>query len=198
MVLGHHLIISAYGFWLPNDPRGSWSDFVRAWELVKFGEATKVQTTRSVASKPHDWRLRQAAKESLKYPAVKFTGIQARSIGAGFAKYLSRSGVIVWACSILPDHVHLVVRRHRYDAEVMMQQFKGNATMRLNKDELHPLAKFAEYGESPPSPWGERGWKVFLDSEADIRRAIRYVENNPLKEGKPKQTWSFVTDFKGF
>jgi len=198
MVLGHHLIISAYGFWLPNDPRGLWSDFVRAWELVKFGEATKVHTTRSVASKPHDWELRQAAKEALKYPAVNFTGMQARSIGAGFARYLTRSGVIVWACSILPDHVHLVVRRHRYDAEVMIQQFKGNATMRLNKDKLHPLAGFAEAGRPAPSPWGERGWKVFLDSEADIWRAIRYVENNPLKERKQKQQWSFVTAFDGF
>ncbi len=49
MILGHHLIISAYGFWLPNDPRGSWSDFVRAWEIAKFGDATKVETRRSVA-----------------------------------------------------------------------------------------------------------------------------------------------------
>ncbi len=197
MVLAHHLIISAYGFWLPNDPRGSWSDFVRAWELAKFGEATKVQTTRSVAGEPHDWKLRQAAKKALKYPAVLFTGQQAKSIGAGFWRYTQRSGVVVWACSILPDHIHLVVRRHHYDAEIMIQQFKGNGTMQLNKDKLHPLAAFAELGKSSPSPWGERGWKVFLDSEADIRRAIKYVENNPLKEGKPKQKWSFVTEFNG-
>ena len=38
-VLAYHLILTAYGFWLPNDPRGSWSDFVRAWELRRFGPA---------------------------------------------------------------------------------------------------------------------------------------------------------------
>ena len=197
MVYGHHLILSAYGFWLPNDPRGSWSDFVRAWELSKFGEATKVTTHRSVAGAPHDRQLRLAAKQALKYPAVLFSGVQARSIGAGFARYLQRSGVIVWACSILPDHIHLVVRRHCYEAEKMIQQFKGNATMQLNKDGLHPQTAFAEPDKPTPSPWGERGWKVFLDSEADIWRAIRYVENNPLKEGKPRQHWSFVTTFTG-
>ena len=197
MVHGHHLIISAYGFWLPNDPRGSWSDFVRAWEIAKFGEATKVETRRSVAAVPHDRRLRKAAKEALKYPAVEFTGLQALSVGNGFARYLKRSGVVVWACSILPDHVHLVVARHRYKAEIMMQQFKGNGTMQLNKDSRHPLAAYAKPGESVPSPWSLRGWKVFLDSEEDIRRAIRYVENNPLKEGKPRQYWSFVTPFVG-
>ena len=26
MVHGYHVILAAYGFWLPNDPRGSWSD----------------------------------------------------------------------------------------------------------------------------------------------------------------------------
>ena len=197
MVHGHHLIISAYGFWLPNDPRGSWSDFVRAWELAKFGEATKVTTHRSVAADPHDRQLRLAAKQALKYPAVEFSGIQARSIGNGFATYLKRSGIVVWACSILPDHVHLVVRRHSYKAETMIQQFKGNCTMQLNKDGLNPMARFATPEQGTPSSWGERGWKVFLDSEADIWRAIEYVENNPLKEGKPRQYWSFVTTFTG-
>ncbi len=42
MILAARLIFSAYGFWLPNDPRGSWSDFVRPWELLRFDRATKV------------------------------------------------------------------------------------------------------------------------------------------------------------
>src|SRR4051812_43899841 len=33
MIVGYHVIFSTYGFWLPNDPRGSWSDFVGSWEL---------------------------------------------------------------------------------------------------------------------------------------------------------------------
>ena len=49
MLLGFHVILSAYGFWLPNDPRGSWSDFVWAWDLFRYGPATKVETRSSVA-----------------------------------------------------------------------------------------------------------------------------------------------------
>ena len=41
MIHGYHAIFGAYGFWLPNDPRGSWSDFVGAWELFRFGPTTK-------------------------------------------------------------------------------------------------------------------------------------------------------------
>ena len=35
-------------------------------------------------------------------------------------------------------------------------------------------------------------WKVYLNLRSDIERAIRYVEENPIKEGKPRQKWSFV------
>ena len=36
-VLAYHAIFTAYGFWLPNDPRGSWSSYVRSWELFLAG-----------------------------------------------------------------------------------------------------------------------------------------------------------------
>ena len=41
MVHGYHVIMGMYGFWLPNDPRGSWSAFVAAWELLRFGTTTR-------------------------------------------------------------------------------------------------------------------------------------------------------------
>src|SRR3982751_5843024 len=106
-VLAFHLIITHYGFWLPNDPRGSWSEFVRAWELQRFGPATKTVERRSLARDPHDWRKRRAAKEALARRPVEFTGVQARAVARGFAQYVRRAELVVWACSILPAHVHL-------------------------------------------------------------------------------------------
>jgi hypothetical protein len=78
MILAYHVVFSTYGFWLPNDPRGSWSDFVAAWELFRYGPATKTDERRSVAAKPHDHRVRMEAKSALKYPPVEFNGEQAR------------------------------------------------------------------------------------------------------------------------
>jgi hypothetical protein len=74
MILGYHVIFGAYGFWLPNDPRGSRSDFGGAWELYRYGPATKTTETRSLAHQPHDVAARLAAKQALKYPPVQFTG----------------------------------------------------------------------------------------------------------------------------
>ena len=42
MVHGYHLILPMYGFWLPNDPRGSWSEYVRRWEPMWAAQQWKV------------------------------------------------------------------------------------------------------------------------------------------------------------
>src|SRR5262245_7900420 len=102
-VLAYHLIITAYGFWLPNDPRGSWSDFVRVWELFRFGgKATKTDERRSLARRPHDRAKRLEAKKHLVRGAVEFTGQQALAIAHGFAHYCNRSGCVIHECAILP------------------------------------------------------------------------------------------------
>ena len=193
MILAYHAIFGAYGFWLPNDPRGSWSDFIRRYELLRFGPATKTSTRRSVAASHHDVHQRLAAKAALKYRAVEFTGIQARAVGRGFAKAIEDSGYTVYACAILPDHVHLVLGRHAHPVERMVGHLKGRATQRLKEEGLHPLAEFAGPGRQPPSPWAQKaGWQVYLNDAEAILRAIRYVEENPLKDGLPAQRWPFV------
>ena len=180
--------------WLPNDPRGSWSDFVRSWNLVRFGRATKVDTRRSVARREHDRKTRMAAKGALKYPPVRFNGEQARTIGCGFAGFVEKNGLTVHACSILPDHVHLVIARHAYRVEQMVNLLKGAATRELLDQGGH---SFATRKEPVPKMWGRGHWKVFLEDDGDIRRSIRYVEQNPVKEGKRVQKWSFVRPFVG-
>jgi REP element-mobilizing transposase RayT len=195
-VLGYHVIFGAYGFWLPNDPRGSWSDFVGAWGLfLAGGRATKTTETRSLARDPHDRAKRLATKQALSRPAVKFTGVQARAVGRGFATAVEKSGFPVWACSVLPEHVHLVVGRSRLTVEQVAILLKGEATKQLSAEDLHPLGHLAAPGKRPPKCWSRGEWSVFLDDPDDIVRCVRYVEDSPLKEGKPRQTWPFVTPY---
>jgi REP element-mobilizing transposase RayT len=195
MIHAYHVIWGTYGFWLPNDPRGSWSDFVASWELLRFGKASQSIDRQDI---PHEqWQSwRAAAQQELKFPPVTLTGLQARAAASGFASAVRKSRFCIWACSILPEHVHMVVARHRFGIEKICNLLKGEATKRLSADSLHPLARFTR-GERPPSPWARGQWKVFLESEAAIEEAIRYVEENPVKEGKRRQRWSFVTPFAG-
>jgi len=197
MILAGHLILTAYGFWLPNDLRGSWSDFVGSWELLRFGPATKVDTRRSVAHQPHNRRARLAAKRHLKYRPVRFSGAQARAVGRGFAAFVERNGLVVWACSILPEHVHLVVARHRYHFDRVIELMKSAATRRLTEEGLHPFRDITRPDGQHPKPFARGGWSVFLDTDAAVRRAIRYAEDNPAREGLPRQQWSFVRPYEG-
>ncbi len=195
MVLAAHIIFSTYGFWLPNDPRGSWSDFVASWELLRFGKATRVETHRSVAHVPHDRELRRAAKESMKYPAVRFTGVQAQAVGRGFAGAVVEGSYVVHACCILPDHVHLVIASHDRSFEHITRHLKGRASQSLRESGLHPLDQFADPEGRVPSCWSGGLWKVYADTDEEVLRMIDYVDRNPGKEGKPQQQWSFVTKF---
>lgn len=49
MIHGYHVILGMYGFRLPNDPRGSWSEVIRKWELIRFGNAQRNLADRSLA-----------------------------------------------------------------------------------------------------------------------------------------------------
>jgi REP element-mobilizing transposase RayT len=193
MVLASHVVFGVYGFWLPNDPRGSWSDFVGAWKLFRVGRATKVETRASLAHQPHDRAARRAAKEALKYPAVHLSGVQARAVARGFAASAHKGQVIILACAILPDHVHLVIARHRVKVEWIVNQMKGAATRQLLEEGLHPFAAWRRPDGQVPMCWAAKLWKVFLDSDEAVARAVAYVEKNPEREGKPRQNWSFVT-----
>jgi len=172
--LAAHVVMSMYGFWLPNDPRGSWSTYVGNRRLLAFGPATKVETHRSVAGRPHDRSARLAAKQSLTFPPVRLTGVQARAIIRSFGGAVRDGGYVVHACAILPDHAHLVIVRHARRMSVIAGHLKAQATRTLRQLELWPR-------ERPV--WGRRSWGVFLDAPADVRRAIRYVENNPRESG---------------
>lgn len=195
MVLGYHIIFSTYGFWLPNDPRGSWSQFVGAWELFRAGgKATTTTEGRPVHRDPHDHAKRLKTKQYLKRPAVQFTGLQARAACRGFGEYVARSRLPIWACAILPDHVHMVTGGFfRIKMEPVVIQLKAAATRRLVEEGLHPFMNPAFPGIRPPKCWGRGEWKVFIDDPEHLATAIQYVEDNPAKDGMPQQKWSFVT-----
>jgi len=165
-----------YGFWLPNDPRGSWSDFVGCWELVRFGKATKTTERRSVAHVPHNRRLREEAKRTLKYPPVVFSEPQALAVAQGFDRAGTESSYVIHACSILPEHVHLVIRRNEdRRVERMVGHLKARATQSLSA---------AGYG--PPTS-GQPG----------VKTRGRFFSTRRRKLPPPSSTWKKIRPKRG-
>lgn len=177
-----------YGFWLPNDPRGSGSDYIAVWNLFRYGAATKVTTRRSVAHVEHDRIARMAAKHSLRYPPVVISGQQALAIAAGFRQGCEEAEYRIHACAILPEHVHLVIGAHSRDVRTIVGHLKSRATRAVKGQGLWPA-------DGRPV-WGAHGCNVWLESLVDVRRSVEYVRRNPEKEGKRRQQWSFVVPFE--
>ena len=195
-MIASHLIFGAYGFWLPNDPRGSWSDAVWAGPLREFGPPSKVSTRESLAHRQHDRALRLRAKQSLKYPPVHFSGLQARAVGRGFGQIIHELGVQVYACVVMPDHAHLVTARHRLGGKELIGFLKRAATRQLTAEGLHPFDGHTRPNGRSPSPWAAGGWCVYLDRPEQVWQRIRYVEENPIGAGLPRQRWGFVVPFE--
>jgi REP element-mobilizing transposase RayT len=87
----------------------------------------------------------------------------------------------------MPDHIHILIRKHKHQAEEMMQALKDASRGQLatsgHRTPDHPV-------------WTSgTGWKVFLDEPDDVRRTIGYIERNPLPLGLPVQRWSFVKQY---
>lgn len=181
---------------IPNDPRGSWSDYVRCNELDAFGPATKTTERRSLAHDAHDRDRRLAATKALKYGEVRFNGQQALAVSQGFAKAATESNYRLYACAIMPNHVHVVVvRTASRHIERIVGHLKARGTQELVAQKIHPLQDHRRADGFLPTCWVQHGWNVYLNTHAQIIRAIEYVNDNPPRGGFKRQKWHFVTQY---
>jgi REP element-mobilizing transposase RayT len=188
MIAGYHLIWTAYGWWLPNDPRGSTSHEVRCAAIAGLGELhygrKKIQPAGRIVREFFD-----AARSVLKHELLEFTEEDIRAIGGAFADVIRARSYTCYGCAIMPDHVHVLIRKHRDLAETMighLQDASRTAVIQLGRrKQNHPV-------------WGGPGWKVYLNSLDDMERTVRYVRNNPPKMGLPAQMWPFVEKYDGW
>jgi REP element-mobilizing transposase RayT len=188
MVVGHHLIWTAYGWWLPNDPRGSSSDEIRVERIADLGELHQGRKT----VQPSSTELRcfyQQAQVVLKHPLLTFSDLDIGCIGQALGQVIRQRGWTCYACALMPDHVHLLIRRHRDPAEVMLESLQDGSRQAVieagRRSATHPV-------------WGGPGWKVFKSSRPEMERTVRYIEANPIKACRPAQSWPFVTKYDGW
>jgi len=185
MVFAYHLIWMAYGWWLPNDPRGSMSTCIASDVLAELGELHYGRKGVQPLSREIRAFYDRAAR-LLKFPLLRFSAREIDAIGRAFAECILKNRYTCYACAILSDHVHLVIRKHKHLAETMIENFQVASRA--------AVLEVGERGIDHPM-WGGHGWKVYLDSIDDIWRTIPYVEENPLKLKMPKQIWELVTPY---
>lgn len=188
MVAGFHLIWTAYGWWLPNDPRGSSSHEIRVEKIAELGELHHGRKLDQPAGQEIKHFYEQA-RSVLMHPLLTFDDRDIDLVGEGFAQVIQERRYTCYACAIMPDHVHVLIRKHRDRAEEMIENLHNVSREKLvmagRRDSSHPV-------------WGGPGWKVFLFSSEDFVRVIEYIRQNPIKAGRPPQHWGFVKEYDGW
>jgi REP element-mobilizing transposase RayT len=149
----------------------------RSKKLRQFGPATKTSARHSVARVDHDHAARQAAKRALRYRRVLLTGVQARAVARGFAQAAAESAYRIHACAVVPNHVHLVVARHRRDPRRMIGHLKARATQQLNRERLWPSS------DEPPV-WAKGGGRCFCSGQQTL--SARFVMLSKTRRGKTR------------
>jgi REP element-mobilizing transposase RayT len=185
MVLGYHLVATAYGWWLPNDLRGSTSRTIRNDILRELGELHYGRKRVQPASR--DIRaFYERAREVLKHELLEFSEADRLVVAEAFGDAINRNRYTCYACALMRDHVHLCIRKHKHQAEEMIANLHEASRLLLIARGLRPA-------DHPV--WGGPGWKVFLDSTDDLWRTVGYIEQNPSKSHQAPQHHPFVTTY---
>jgi len=187
MIIGHHLIWTLYGHWLPNDLRGSGSAEFYDEKFATLGPIHHGRKPKRL--QPSRKKLKafyQDAAPLLNFPVFWIDDAKRQAIGDAFSKVVADRSYTVWACAILKNHAHLVIRRHRDDALAMWNAF-ADAT----RDNVR---RFDNIGSEHPV-WSTRPYKVFVSTPGEVRGRITYVDDNPEKEGLSRQVYGFVQSY---
>jgi len=197
-IIASHLILTGYGHWLPNDPRGSGSSRVKKANLIDLGPLYVGRKAKQ-PSRPELREFHREAEACLSKPRLWFDENLRKAVAAGFARAASEHRYTIYAAAVLRNHAHLCVRRHR-DTPVDIWQHLADAAKAVLIEQFGDGDKHAKIGgialDHPV--WSQRPYKVYLHTPADVRRVVRYIENNPGKEALARQSFEFVTEYDGW
>jgi hypothetical protein len=100
MVVGYHLIWTAYGWWLPNDPRGSSSHEIRVERIAGLGELHHGR--KPVQPLPAEIRrFYEEARGVLKHALLTFDDEAILLIGQSIGRVIRDKGYTCYECAVI-------------------------------------------------------------------------------------------------
>ena len=166
-------MLHGYGHWIPNDPRGSGSGEVREEKFDGLGPI-HLGRKRDQPSKEELKKFYANAEELLSFETIWFDERMRQVIAEAFARVTKERGYTVWACAVLQNHAHVVDRVHRDSGEMMWLHYAVASRDALRQAGLVP----------PNHPvWSNRPYVVYKTTVPLVRRAVKYVQDNPPKHG---------------
>ncbi len=130
LVIAYHIMWTAYGWWLPNDPRGSTSRTIREDLISELGELHFGRKRVQPAGKEIRAFYDEAAA-ILKHPLLSFAAGEFAAVAEAIGSAIEECKYTCYACVVMSDHVRLVIRKHRDLAEEMIEKVQALSRKRL-------------------------------------------------------------------
>ncbi|MFP3936700.1 MAG: hypothetical protein ACLFVW_00070 [Phycisphaerae bacterium] len=129
------------------------------------------------------------AEQRLAYPTLWFNSAERQATAEAIDEVMKERRLTCYACAILSDHVHLLIRKHRLKGEQMREEIKQQTRRTLQTKRLvppnHPVfsADVCDWYKSTPG---------------EIRSCISYIEDNFRKHRIPFVRYPFVVPYDGW
>jgi len=188
IIIASHIVLVGYGHWLPNDPRGSHSKSVGAPHIAELGPLH--QGRKPVQpSTPELREFHKRAATALNYPVHWFSSEERGAIRDAFARIHKEHRLTSYACAILPNHIHILTRRHALRGQSIHDLLKKDASEAVRRCGLLP----AEH------PVFNAGQAVFFKPEPSwVRECATYIMDNFAKHNLPEERYDFVREYDGW
>ncbi len=191
-VIAVHLVLTLYGHWAVNDPRGSGSSSFLDLKFEALGPIHFGRRPRHEQPTRDELKVFHAEHEQLlNFPVFWIDPLKRDVIADAIRAVLRAQGYTCYACAICGNHVHLIIRTHKHDALMMWNHFADTVRERLR-------LRFPQEIAAKHPAISARPYKVFLYTTDDVWGRVDYVEQNPLKEKLSMQRWDFVTPYDNF
>lgn len=185
MIIAHHLILTAYGHWLPNDPRGSMSKETLSARLLPLGKGHPGRQERQPSREDLREFHRQAG-ERLDHPVLWFEDAERQALADALGEVVRSEGLTCYACSILSGHVHILIRKHRFKGEEMLALFKEAGRKALRQGGRFPA-------DHPV--FSTDSCDVYKSDPRSVRNCIAYINEHYLKHGLAPVACGFLSPY---
>jgi REP element-mobilizing transposase RayT len=131
----------------------------------------------------------QEAQQRLAHPVLWWDNAERQALAEAFGQVVREYRLTCYACAVMRNHVHVLLRKHRLKAEDMSARLKERGRDLLREGGLaaaeHPI-------------FSESCCHLFKSDVDAMRNCVAYIESNFQKHGIPRNTYDFVTPYDGW
>jgi REP element-mobilizing transposase RayT len=188
MVLAIHLVWTCYGWWFPNDLRGSWSNDVWSPAMLELGNIDKRgrKSVQPSSAELRKWLL--SAQNRLKYEPVILDAEARKIVRDEITAHSRIHNYAISALAVMPEHVHIVVGRHDHGHGRIVRGLKAVSSRELRKILAASFTRRDDRVVNNAAKrvpiWSRGYWVRFLDTEAAISAAVTYVNGQKVSPRK--------------